>query len=56
MRIYHKTFRCSETFPASQGDEWNVKECGKVVEHWCVISKHSKSFTVRITEYVSPES
>jgi hypothetical protein len=54
MQVYRKTFNCSDTFPVERNEEWQVKEGKKVVEHWRVLHKTSKSFTVEITEYIAP--
>lgn len=56
MRTYRKDFHCSDVFPAVKGEEWSVKEGKKVVEHWRVVQKRSKSFTVEITEFVPPSN
>lgn len=51
MRTYRKTFRCSETFPAEEDQEWNVREGNKVAEHWRVIRRGRGSFEVEIREF-----
>jgi hypothetical protein len=52
MKIYRKTFRCSVNFPVAYGDEWNVRENGKVVERWHVLRTDKASFEVEIKELV----
>lgn len=54
MRVYHKTFKCSEEFPAEKGQTMQVKEGGKLVERWVIVAAYKKQFTVRVTEFQSP--
>ena len=54
MRTYYQTFRCSEEFPATVKEEWQVRDGrGNAVEHWQVTRRSRKQFEVRITEFVS---
>jgi len=56
MQTYRKTFDCSEQFPVSRGDTWVVRERGKAVEHWTVISAGRKQFTAHIAEFSPPDN
>lgn len=51
MRIYKKTFNCSENFPIQVGETFFVYEGKRVAERWTAIWHRNKSFTVQIVEY-----
>lgn len=51
MRVYRKTFRCSENFPVEKDQEWHVREGSKVAEHWRVLRTGRSTFDVEIKEF-----
>lgn len=53
MRVYIKTFRCSENFPVHINEQWTVCERDKMVERWRVTKVDKSSFTAVIEEFAA---